>query len=92
MSKNTMSELVKPQAKGQITIPARFRRALGLNSDTYLRVTLEGRQLVLTPVRIVEEGGPAGREYTQDEIEAFFAADQLDADTVAKIKRLLGRE
>jgi len=92
MSKNTISELVKPQAKGQITIPARFRRALGLNSDTYLRVTLEGRQLVLTPVRLVEEGETIGREYTQDELEAFFAADQLDADTVARVKRLLGRE
>jgi len=92
MSKDTVSELVKPQAKGQITIPARFRRALGLDADTYLKDTLGGSQLVPTPMRVVEEGGQAGREYTKVEIEAFFAADQLDADTVAKIKRLLGRE
>jgi AbrB family looped-hinge helix DNA binding protein len=89
MVEENTSQLVKPLAKGQITIPARFRRALGIDADTYLRITLEGRRLVLTPVRVVDADEAPGRDYTRSELEAFFAEDKLDAETVAKVKRFL---
>jgi AbrB family looped-hinge helix DNA binding protein len=89
MVEKNASQLVKPLAKGQITIPARFRRALGIDADTYLRITLEGRRLVLTPVRVVDADETLGRDYTRSELEAFFAEDKLDAETVAKVKRFL---
>ena len=89
MVEENASQLVKPLAKGQITIPARFRRALGIDADTYLRVTLEGQRLVLTPVRVVDVDETPGRDYTRSELEAFFAKDKLDAETVAKVKRFL---
>ena len=89
MVEEDASQLVKPLAKGQITIPARFRRALGIDADTYLRITLEGRRLVLTPVRVVDADEAVGRDYTRSELEAFFAEDKLDAETVAKVKRFL---
>jgi bifunctional DNA-binding transcriptional regulator/antitoxin component of YhaV-PrlF toxin-antitoxin module len=88
VEKNT-SQLVKPLAKGQITILARFRRALGIDADTYLRITLEGRRLVLTLVRVVDVDETPGRDYTRSELEAFFAEDKLDSETVAKVKRFL---
>jgi AbrB family looped-hinge helix DNA binding protein len=90
MIEENVSQLVKPLAKGQITIPARFRRALGIDADTYLRITLEGQRLVLTPVRVVDADETLGRDYTRNELEAFFAEDKLDAETVAKVKRFLG--
>jgi AbrB family looped-hinge helix DNA binding protein len=90
MTEEDVSQLIKPLAKGQITIPARFRRALGIDADTYLRITLEGQRLVLTPVRVVDADEPPGRDYTRSELEAFFAEDKLDAKTVAKVKRFLG--
>ncbi|MFB0534112.1 MAG: AbrB/MazE/SpoVT family DNA-binding domain-containing protein [Anaerolineae bacterium] len=90
MVEENTSQLVKPLAKGQITIPARFRQALGIDADTYLRITLEGRRLVLTPVRVVDADETPGRDYTRSELEAFFAEDNLDAETVAKVKRFLG--
>ena len=90
MNEEGVSQLVKPLAKGQITIPARFRRALGIDADTYLRITLEGQSLILTPVRVVEADETPGRDYTRSELEAFFAEDKLDAETVAKVKRFLG--
>jgi AbrB family looped-hinge helix DNA binding protein len=90
MIEKNVSQLVKPLAKGQITIPARFRRALGIDADTYLRITLEGQRLVLTPVRVVDADETLGRDYTRNELEAFFAEDKLDAETVAKVKRFLG--
>jgi AbrB family looped-hinge helix DNA binding protein len=89
MGEENASQLVKPLAKGQITIPARFRRALGIDAGTYLRITLEGQRLVLTPVRVVDAGETPGRDYTRSELEAFFAEDKLDAETMAKVKRLL---
>lgn len=90
MVEENASQLVKPLAKGQITIPARFRRALGIDANTYLRITLEGQRLVLTPVRVVDADEALGRDYTRSELEAFFAEDELDAETVAKVKRFLG--
>jgi AbrB family looped-hinge helix DNA binding protein len=90
MNEESVSQLVKPLAKGQITIPARFRRALGIDAGTYLRITLEGQSLILTPVRVVEADESPGRDYTRSELEAFFAEDKLDAETVAKVKRFLG--
>jgi AbrB family looped-hinge helix DNA binding protein len=89
MVEEDASQLIKPLAKGQITIPARFRRALGIDADTYLRITLEGRRLVLTPVRVVDADEAPGRDYTRSELEAFFAEDKLDAETVAKVRRFL---
>ena len=90
MVEENTSQLVKPLAKGQITIPARFRRALGIDADTYFRITLEGQRLVLTPVRVVDADEIPGRDYSRSELEAFFAEDKLDAETVAKVKRFLG--
>jgi len=90
MVEENASQLVKPLAKGQITIPARFRRALGIDVDTYLRITLEDQRLILTPVRVVDTDETLGRDYTRSELEAFFAEDKLDAETVAKVKRFLG--
>ena len=90
MIEENASQSVKPLAKGQITIPARFRRALGIDADTYLRITLEEQRLVLTPVRVVDADETLGRDYTRNELEAFFAEDKLDAETVAKVKRFLG--
>ena len=90
MGEENVSQLVKPLAKGQITIHARFRRALGIDADTYLRIALEGQRLVLTPVRLVNADETPGRDYARSELEAFFAEDKLDAETVAKVKKFLG--
>jgi AbrB family looped-hinge helix DNA binding protein len=39
------TRLVRPLRNGQITLPAAFRRALGLDSASMLQVTLEGDEL-----------------------------------------------
>ena len=81
--------LVKPYAKGQITIPAEFRKRLGIDENTLLRLKLKGSMIEITPVRIVEEGRWL-REYSDDEIEAFLEEDKIDASTAAKVRELLG--
>ena len=42
-----MAEIVKVTTKGQLTLPARFRRDLGIDSDTYLLAEEVGEYVVL---------------------------------------------
>jgi AbrB family looped-hinge helix DNA binding protein len=88
MAEDRSIRLVKPYAKGQITIPAEFRKRLGIDENTLLRLKLKGSKIEITPVRIVEEGRWL-REYSDDEIEAFLEEDKIDASTAAKVRKLL---
>jgi bifunctional DNA-binding transcriptional regulator/antitoxin component of YhaV-PrlF toxin-antitoxin module len=49
-----MTRMVRQLRSGQITIPAEFRRALGIERDTVLRMTLEGGELRIRPVPMTE--------------------------------------
>lgn len=46
----TQTRLVRPRRDGQITIPAEFRRLLGIDTETMLRVTLADGELRIKPV------------------------------------------
>jgi AbrB family looped-hinge helix DNA binding protein len=87
MAKDKSTRLVKPYAKGQITIPAEFRKQLGIDEGTLLRLKLIGSKIEITPVRIVEEGRLL-REYSNTEIEAFLEEDKISASTAAKVRAL----
>lgn len=78
--------VVKPFGKGQITIPAEFRKALDIGADTLLTVTLEGDRLVVKPIPPAEEGL---REYTEREIARFLEEDKLDPEVGRKVRELL---
>lgn len=68
--------LVKILPKGQITIPVKFRRQLGVEEQSYLRVALEEGRLVIKPVKSNWEEKYI-RKYSEDEIEEFLEADKL---------------
>ena len=52
MSESTgPTRIVRSLRGGQVTIPADFRRELGIDAETLLQVTLERGQLRITPVR-----------------------------------------
>lgn len=57
-------EIIKVTSKGQITIPAKIRRALSLDRDSYLYVTRAGGLLVMRKVD----------ELSLDEISAVLEA------------------
>lgn len=44
------SDIIKITSKGQITIPAKYRKDLSLNRDSHLHITLAGDMLVLKKV------------------------------------------
>ena len=84
----TRHKVVKPLGKGQITIPAEFREALGIRPDTLLSVSLIGDHL---EVRRLPQGEDALRRYTEEELARFMEEDKLDAETVEGVRELLKR-
>jgi AbrB family looped-hinge helix DNA binding protein len=55
-----MTRIVRPLRSGQITIPAEFRKRLGITDGTMLQLTLEGGELRLKPLQVTEtaQGSP----------------------------------
>jgi len=89
MAKDRSTRLVKPYAKGQITIPADFRKRLGIDENTLLRLKIKGSKIEITPLKVVDEGRLL-REYDAGEIKAFLEEDKIDERTAAKVRELLG--
>ncbi len=79
-------KVVKALAKGQVTIPSEFRKALGIDTATLLSITMVGDHLELAPLRLDEE---ALRRYTEDDIARFLEEDKLDQETARRIRELL---
>ena len=80
------SKVIKTLPKGQMTIPAEFRAALGIEPDTLLMVSLTGDHLEVSPVRTAEVDL---RRYTDEEITTFLQEDKLDEAVAAKVRKLL---
>lgn len=79
-------KIVKPLSKGQITIPAAFREALGIEADTLLSVSLVGHRLEIVPLH---RGEAALRQYTEEEVSRFLEEDKLASGVAEKIRELL---
>ena len=56
------TSVVKPMARGQITLPIQMRKVLGITPETWLWVKLEKRKILIEPL----EKQPADfRKFTQ---------------------------
>lgn len=83
-----LTKIVRPLRGGQITIPAEFRKRLGISAETMLQMTLDHGELRIKPVRVTEAGSPWFRQlyeifapvrqeaidkgYTEEEINAWI--------------------
>jgi AbrB family looped-hinge helix DNA binding protein len=88
MGDKALTRIVRPQAKGQITIPADFRERLGIDQSSFLQLTLRGSTIEVSPLRVGKDG-PALREFDRRELEGFLEEDKIDAKTAARVRRLL---
>ena len=86
----TLTKLVRPLPKGQITIPIEFRRRLKIDDKTILSLSLKGSKIEILPLRPLPQK-EAVREYTRDEIKRFLKEDRIDRKTAKKVRALLGR-
>ena len=72
-----VTKVVRARKKGQITIPDAFRKELGIEEDSLLRVRVEEGELRIRPVEVREatEGSPWLRELYE-----YFAPVREEAD------------
>ncbi len=62
-------KLVRSLRNGQITIPAEFRRRLGIEGDSLLQVTLVQGELRITPVQVTDRS--AGSAWLNELYDRF---------------------
>ena len=83
-----MTRIIKPLRGGQITIPAEFRKELGITEESVLQVSLFGGALHIKPVRVTEidEGSPMLKELyeyfapaRQEVREKGYTEEEIDA-------------
>jgi AbrB family looped-hinge helix DNA binding protein len=54
-----LTRIVRPLRRGQLTIPAEFRRRLGIGDDTLLQMTLHKDKIEIIPVVATPATGKA---------------------------------
>ena len=59
MAASTSTRIVRPLRRGQLTIPAEFRRRLGIDDDTLLQLTLHEDKIEIVPVVTAPAAGKA---------------------------------
>lgn len=64
-----LTKIVRQLRSGQVTIPAEFRKVLGIDSKPLLQVTLVSGELRIRPVRLDETG--AGSAWLKELYERF---------------------
>lgn len=85
----SITKIIKPLSRGQITIPIEFRKKLRIGSNTILNIVLKGNKIEITPAVVREFNEEELREYTDKEIAQFLQDDKIDKNTARTIKKLL---
>jgi AbrB family looped-hinge helix DNA binding protein len=78
MSQALLTRIVRPLRRGQITIPAEFRRRLGIDDDTLLELTLREGRIEIVPVTAKPAAGTAWAK----ELFDMFAPVRQEAPTM----------
>jgi antitoxin PrlF len=73
---------VQLSPRGQVTLPAPVRKALGLEPGDNLVISVEGDRAVLEPAVVV----PIER-YTEERVREFEDAARLSPDEIQKARR-----
>lgn len=59
MAQATLTQIIRPLRRGQVTIPTEFRKRLGIGDDTLLRLTLRQGVIEIAPVVVSPAAGSA---------------------------------
>lgn len=94
-----LSKIVYPLRNGQITIPAEFRRRLGIGPETLLRLTLAGNELRLAPVRTTDTASGWLKELydtfapvRQEASEQGYSDEELHDTINEAVRRVRGND
>jgi bifunctional DNA-binding transcriptional regulator/antitoxin component of YhaV-PrlF toxin-antitoxin module len=64
-----ITKIVRPLRGGQVTIPVAFRKELGIDEETMLRMTLVDGELRIKPIQVTE--APKGSPWLRELYEYF---------------------
>lgn len=78
MAHTPFTQIVRPLRRGQLTIPAEFRRRLGIDDDTLLQLTLYEDKIEIVPVVTKPVAGMAWAR----ELYEMFAPVRQEAQTM----------
>lgn len=78
MADPSFTQIVRPLRRGQLTIPAEFRRRLGISDDTLLQLTLYEDKIEIVPVVTKPVAGMAWAR----ELYEMFAPIRQEAQTM----------
>ena len=86
LAESESSRIIRSQRDGQVTIPAEFREALGIDGESLLQVTLAQGELRIKPV---DSATPTQGSWLREAYEAFapirqelaekYSEDEIDA-------------
>jgi len=80
-----MAEIAQISKRGQITLPAGVRKALGLEPGDTLVVRVEEGKVVLEPAVVLPL-----EVYSSERVEEFRRAADVDSDEVAAFRKAWG--
>ena len=80
MTHSSLTRIVRPLRRGQITLPAEFRRRLGISDDTLLQLTLQEDKIEIAPVVATPV---AGTNWAR-ELYTLFAPIRKEAEPMAE--------
>ncbi|OGE33993.1 hypothetical protein A3D83_03390 [Candidatus Daviesbacteria bacterium RIFCSPHIGHO2_02_FULL_41_10] len=78
--------IIKPLAKGQITIPVSFRRELGIKENTLFQAELKEDGVFLKPISL-DWKEKYIRQFSDEEIKGWLEEDKMDKKTLQKLKK-----
>ncbi|EKD65086.1 MAG: hypothetical protein ACD_50C00196G0003 [uncultured bacterium] len=81
---NTNQEWLKVLGKGMVTIPKKWREALGITTGDIVRAKKEGDKVV---IEAQKDSNVPYRIYTDTEIEEFLKEDKLPKNLTKKLKK-----
>jgi len=76
---------VNLSSRGQITVPAKVRKAAGVEPGDPLAISVEGGRIVITPAILL----PA-ESYTDERIAEFAEAAEMSRDELQEARRKWG--
>lgn len=80
------TKIVRPQAKGMITIPIEFREKLSIDENSLFEVTITANGVLFTKINIDRKEPEI---YSDEQIKSWLKEDALDLKTAKKLKNLL---
>ena len=91
-----MATIVRARKKGQITIPDEFRKELGIEENSLLRVSIQDGELRIRPMKLAEEqGSPWLRELyehfapvREEILRKGYTEEEVNADIDAAIREV----